>query len=254
MKTIAVINRRGGVGKTVTAHNLGAGLMKKGYRVLFIDLDSQTNLTFDLKGKETDLNIFNVLKDNCTIEESIQHTSEGCLVPATQGLSSADIELNKKLSRERILKKALKPIADKNMFDYVIIDTPPALNILTYNALVSSDYAIIPAQAEIHSIQGIVQLYETGIRPVQEDLNPGLVIKGILITRYNGRAILSSDMKTNLERLASQLDTQLFTTPIRECIAIKEAQASQTNIFDYAPKSHAAEDYQALINELIERV
>ena len=251
MKVLTVINRRGGVGKTVTTNTIGAGLMKKGYKVLFIDLDSQTNLTYDLRAKTSDHNILNVLLGTTTIEESIQHTSEGDIVPATQKLASADIYLNGELGRESKLKKALKPIADKNLYDYVVIDTPPALNILTFNALTSANEVIIPAQAEVHSIQGIVQIYETGIRPVQEELNPGLTIKGILLTRYNGRAILSSDMKANLEKIAKQLNTKLFSTPIRECIAVKEAQAMQTNIFDYAPKSHASEDYQALINELL---
>lgn len=246
---IAIVNRRGGVGKTVTAHAIGAGLSRRGYKTLFLDLDSQCNLTFDLGGAPAPLNSMEVLRGTTTALDAIQHTKGGDIIPASQDLAVADTDLTGKRKEYR-LKEALAPLA--GMYDYIIIDTPPALGVLTINALTACNSVIIPAQAEVHSIQGIGLLYEA-IRAVQRYTNPDLTIKGILITRYNGRAILSRDMKSNLEATARELGTKVFSTPIRECIAIKEAQATQTDIYSYSPRSNAREDYTALLNELEER-
>ena len=246
-ETIAIVNRRGGVGKTVTAHAIGAGLAIRGYRTLFIDLDSQCNLTFDVGAKTAPLTSMEVLSGTATAKEAIQHTQGGDIIPASPSLAVTDTTLEG-TGKEYRLKEALEPIAGE--YDYIIIDTPPALGVLTVNALTACNSAIIPAQAEVHSIQGIGLLYET-IRAVQKYTNPSLAIKGILITRYNGRAILSRDMKENLEATAKELGTKVFNTPIRECTAIKEAQATQSNIFTYAPKSNATTDYTALIQDIL---
>ena len=136
-------------------------------------------------------------------------------------------------------------------YDYVIIDTPAALGTLTINALTAANSVIIPVQADIYSLQGIEQLNQT-IEAVKKYCNPALYIRGILATRYNGRAIISKDMLSNFEEAAGQLNTRLYSTPIRECISIKEAQASQQNIFEYAPRSNAAKDYNAFIDEFLE--
>ena len=245
---IAIVNRRGGVGKTATAHAIGAGLALKGYRVLFIDLDSQCNLTFDVGGKTAHLTSMEVLSGTATALEAIQHTPGGDIIPASPSLAIADTTLEE-TGKEHRLKEALEPIAGE--YDYIIIDTPPALGVLTVNALTACNSAIIPAQAEVHSIQGIGLLYEV-IRAVQKYTNPGLTVKGILITRYSGRAILSKDMKSNLEETAKELGTKVFSTPIRECIAIKEAQAMQRDIYSYSPRSNATKDYRALIEEILE--
>ena len=149
--------------------------------------------------------------------------------------------------REHRLKEALEPLAEK--YDYIIIDTPPALGVLTVNALTACNSAIIPAQAEIHSIQGIRLLYDV-INAVKKYTNPKLKIRGVLLTRYKGRAILSKDMKAILEDTAQELGTKVFNTPIRECIAVGEAQATQSDIFSYSPRSNATEDYKALIDEI----
>lgn len=244
METIAVVNRRGGVGKTATAHAIGAGLARKGYKTLFVDLDSQCNLTFDVGGNPAPLTSMEVLSGTATAQEAIQHTKGGDIIPASPSLAVADTTITG-TGKEYRLKEALAGLD----YDYIIIDTPPALGVLTVNALTASNSAIIPAQAEVHSIQGIGLLYEV-IRAVQKYTNPALTIKGILITRYNGRAILSRDMKSNLEATAKELGTKVFTTPIRECTAIKEAQATQSDIYSYAPKSNATADYTALLNEL----
>jgi len=246
---IAIVNRRGGVGKTVTAHAIGAGLARRGYSTLFLDLDSQCNLSFDIGGDTEAVTSMDVLRGTATALEAIQHTKGGDIIPASPDLAVADTELAGKRKEYR-LREALAPLAGK--YDYIVIDTPPALGVLTINALTACNSVIIPAQAEVHSIQGIGLLYEA-IRAVQRYTNPALTVKGILITRYNGRAILSRDMKSNLEDIAKELGTRVFTTPIRECVAIKEAQATQTDIYTYSPRSNATEDYTALINEIEER-
>ena len=246
-EVIAIVNRRGGVGKTATAHAVGAGLALRGYKVLFLDLDSQCNLTYDVGGETGQPTSLEVLSGTATAKEAIQHTAGGDIIPASPSLAVADTTIDG-TGKEYRLKEALEPLAGE--YDYIIIDTPPALGVLTVNALTACNSAIIPAQAEVHSIQGIGLLYEV-IRAVQKYTNPALTVKGILITRYNGRAILSKDMKSNLEDTAKELGTKVFTTPIRECTAIKEAQATQSSIYAYAPKSNATADYTALIKEIL---
>lgn len=243
---IAVVNRRGGVGKTATAHALGAGLILKGNKVLFVDLDSQSNLSYDLGVTKPDISAMDVLTGEATAEQAILHTPQGDLIPASEDLATADTAITG-TGKEYRLQEALQPL--KEMYDYIIIDTPPALGTLTINALTACAGAIIPAQAEIHSLQGI-GLLNDAIEAVKKYCNRDLYIKGIVITRYNGRAVLSKDMRDNLEAIAAQLHTKVFKDPIRECISIKEAQAAQQSIFEYAPRSNAARDYMALIDEL----
>lgn len=246
---ISIVNRRGGVGKTATAHAIGAGLSQRGYKTLFIDLDSQCNLTYDLGAQGAPLGSMEVLSGTATAQEAIQKTDGGYIIPASPSLAVADATLEG-TGKEYKLKEALEPLAE--LYDYVIIDTPPALGVLTVNALTASDSAIIPAQAEVHSLQGIGLLYDT-IKAVRKYTNPALSIKGILITRYNGRTIISKDMKDNLEATAQTLGTVVFDTPIRECTAVKEAQAKQIDIYTYAPRSNASKDYTALLDDIEER-
>jgi len=246
-ETIAIVNRRGGVGKTVTAHAVGAGLARRGYKVLFVDLDSQCNLTFDVGGTTAPPTSMDVMSGTATAQEAIQHTQGGDIIPASPSLAVADTAIEG-TGKEYRLKEALEELAGS--YDYIIVDTPPALGVLTVNALTASTSVIIPAQAEVHSIQGIGLLYET-IRLVQKYTNPSLKIKGILITRYRGRAILSQDMRESLEETARQMNTKVFKTPVRESIAIAEAQASQRDIYSYSPRSNATADYNAIVDEIV---
>ena len=248
MKTIAIANRKGGTGKTVTSHALGAGLARKGYKILFMDLDSQGNLTYDLAAKPAPLTSLEVLTGTATAGEAIQHTEGGDIIPAAPSLAIADTAITE-TGKEYRLKEALESVA--GIYDYCVLDCPPSLGVITVNALTASNAVIIPAQADIHSLQGLGLLYET-IQAVKRYTNPDLKVEGILITRYRGRAILSKDMRENLEATAAQLDTKVFTTPIRECIAIAEAQASQRDIYSYSPRSNGAKDYTAFIEELLE--
>ncbi len=243
-----VANRRGGVGKTATAHALGAGLTKRGYRVLYIDLDSQCNLSYDLGIQgELQYSSLDVLEGRATASEAILETEGGEIIPASPELATADRIIDG-VGKEYRLKEALEPIARN--YDYIIIDTPPALGVLTVNALTASSRVIIPAQAEVHSLQGIDQLYGT-IEAVKHFTNKKLKIEGVLLTRYIARSIISRDMKDNLEALAKEIGSKTFATPIRECSAIKEAQATQTDIYSYAPRSNASKDYEALVEEII---
>lgn len=248
-KTVAIANRKGGVGKTATAQALGAGLNRRGYKILFIDLDSQCNLTDALGIAQADIigSSLDVLEGSLEASEAILWTELGDLLPATPQLATADKVIDG-VGKEYRLREALEPIARR--YDYIIIDTPPALGVLTVNALTASSRVIIPAQAEIHSLQGIDQLYGT-IEAVKHFTNKKLKIEGVLLTRYIARSIISRDMKDNLEALAKEIGSKTFATPIRECSAIKEAQATQTDIYSYAPRSNASKDYEALVEEII---
>lgn len=250
---ISIINQKGGVGKSTTANALGAGLSLRGYKVLYIDLDAQGNLSYSMNalGKKDMTNSIDVLMNAAKgvpiIKNTIVHTEQGDIVPATPTLASADLMLTN-IGKEYTLKYAIEPI--RNDYDVIIIDTPPALGILTVNALTASDSVIVPAQADAYSLQGIGMLHQTVIA-VRRYCNKELKINGILITRYSPRAILTRQMTKLLEDTAAALHTVVYQTKIRECIAMKEAQAAQQSIFEYAPKSNASIDYNAFIDELL---
>ena len=171
----------------------------------------------------------------------------GDIIPASKALAGADAFIAD-TGKEYRLKEAIEPI--KPLYDYIIIDTPPALGILTINALTAANSVIIPAQADIYSLQGIEQLNET-IKPVKKYCNPDLAIEGILLTRYNARSILSREVAELAEQLAAKLNTKLFTARIREAIAVKEAQISQQSLYSYSPKGNATIDYLQFIDELL---
>jgi chromosome partitioning protein len=246
-ETIAVINQKGGVGKTTTTLAIGAGLILRSFKVLYIDLDAQSNLSHTLKAQTDNLSAIDLLENKAKAVDIIQQTPQGDIIPASIALSGADAFITT-VGKEYRLKEALKPIKEK--YDYILIDTPPALGVLTINALTACTSAIIPAQADTYSLQGISQLYAT-IDAVRQYCNSELKVKGILLTRYSSRAILSRDISDVLEQTAKRLNTKLFKTPIRETISVKEAQANQQDIFSYAPKNNAAIDYAEFINELL---
>lgn len=250
MKILAVINQKGGVGKSTTAAAIAAGLLLKGYKVLAIDLDAQGNLTYNYGAGNSKATALGLLTGEAAAESTIQHTASGDIIAASKALAGADAFIAD-TGKEYRLKEAIEPI--KPLYDYIIIDTPPALGILTINALTAANSVIIPAQADIYSLQGIEQLNET-IKPVRKYCNRGLKIEGILLTRFNARSILSREVAELAEQLAAKLNTKLFTTRIREAIAVKEAQISQQSLYSYAPKSNAAIDYLSFIDELLKGV
>lgn len=250
---ISIINQKGGVGKSTTANALGAGLSLRGYKVLYIDLDAQGNLSYSMNalGKKDTTNSIDVLMNAAKgvpiIKNTIVHTEQGDIVPAAPTLASADLMLTN-IGKEYTLKYAIEPIRDD--YDVIVIDTPPALGILAVNALTASDSVVVPAQADAYSLQGIGMLHQT-VLAVRRYCNSDLKISGILITRYSSRAILTRQMTQMMEDTAEKLHTVVYRTKIRECIALKEAQAAQQSIFEYAPKSNASIDYNAFIDELL---
>ena len=248
MKTYAIINQKGGVGKSTTAHAIGAGLSLKGFSVLFIDLDAQGNLSYTMGANTNGYNALGILERPETARTEIQHTEGGDIIASSPKLAGAE-KLIEDTGKEYRLREALEQL--EGLYDYIIIDTPPALGILTINALTACNEAIIPAQADIYSLQGILQLKAT-IEAVKRYCNPLLSINGILLTRYNKRAVIRREVAEMLQRTAEQLQTKLYNAKIRECTAIVEAQAMKQNIYKYAPRSNATADYKALVEELTE--
>ena len=246
MKTVSVINQKGGVGKSTTAEMLVSALSLKGFKVLAIDLDAQGNLSYSLAADLNSPTILEVLTEEISAKDAIKK-ARADVISSNKALAGADAFIAD-TGKEYRLKEALEKIA-KN-YDFCIIDTPPALGILTINALTASDSVIIPAQADIYSLQGIENLEET-IKAVKKYCNPNLKIEGILLTRYNPRTILSREVSEMAEKLAEKLETKLFKAKIRDAVAVKEAQISQESLFKYAPKSNVTKDYVVFINEFL---
>lgn len=248
-KIISVINQKGGVGKSTTAAALTAGLARAARQVLVIDLDAQGNLSHTMMAAPNKPTAADVLTGRCTLNEAIQTTDSGAdIIPSDEKLTLPDNIITGR-GREYVLRKVLEGI--RGSYDYIIIDTAPALNIISIAALTASTGAIIAAQADIYSIAGIAQLYET-IKVVRAMSNNALEVLGILITRYNGRTNISRDAVQVIENAAKRIGTKVFRSKIRECTAIREAQMLRRDIFTYAPRCNAAKDYLALIEEIQE--
>ena len=244
-RVIAIANQKGGVGKTTTAQNVAASLTYKEYRVLMIDLDPQGNLSFiagaDSVNKPT---VYEVLNDKVSIKNALQQTKSGHIIPANILLSGADMEIK----RPELLRNKVEAV--KNGYDYVLIDTPPSLGILTINALTAADSVIIPLSADVLSLQGLSQLYST-IEAVRRHSNPDLKIEGLLFTQHNNRTLLSREFEKAAKAAAKRMNTKVFQTFIRASVATREAQANQTDILTYAPVSPTAAGYNALTAEII---
>ena len=239
---ITVSNQKGGVGKTTTSAALAAGFSMAGKKVLCIDLDPQGNLGFclglDTEGGST---ILDVLKGDVSIQKAISRTEGIDILPSDITLSSSGLEYNPGEEKESILKNVLKPVMD--FYDYIVIDTPPALNLLTVNAYAVSDYLIIL------SLVGLSQLKET-VESVRIQINPGLKIMGILLNRFNPRTCLCRDVLEMAGQLAGQLETRVFDTKIRSGVAIAEAPAHGESIFEYSPRASAVKDYGKFLDEV----
>lgn len=247
---ISIVNQKGGVAKTTTTLALGAFLHGKGRKVLFVDLDSQCNLTHTIGIQETGPTVLDIMDHKELAGDAVVHTEWGDVIPSTGNLAIADTHFVD-FARAYHLKEALENIQDG--YDYILVDTPPSLGVLTMNALTASNSLVIPAQADRYSLEGVAQLYQT-IDVIRKYSNPHLKVLGILITRYTNRSILRRTVAETLGQVAEARDTHLFEARIRECVAISEAQTKGTDIFSYNKRSNATQDYQAFGMEFLSMV
>lgn len=237
---ITLSNHKGGVGKTTSTVNLGAGIAQRGKRVLLIDADPQANLTQSL-GATPRQSLYQILKGESPTPQRIQEGLD--LIPADLDLAGAEVELAGETGREYILKEAIQGLR----YDYTLIDAPPSLGLLTINALVASDRVLIPIQAEYLAVQGLAKLLGV-IEKIQRRLNPGLQIAGVFLTQYDGRKILNRDIADSIQQ---HLPDKLLQARIRNNVALAEAPAKGQDIYRYQPNSNGAADYTKLTEEVL---
>ena len=246
-KVIAITNQKGGVGKTTTCCGLCGGLVQRGYKVLAIDLDPQGNLSFSLGVEaEDNFTVYDIFKGNCDISDAILGGGVCDVIPSNILLSGVELELTG-VGREYILREQIEQIKDD--YDYIILDTPPALSVLTINAYTASDELVIPMLCEILSLQGIAQLKQT-IFAVQRYYNKALKVRGILLNKYNPRLTLTKEVEELAHMIAQQLETDIFKSRISASVCIAEAPAHGESVMTYSPKSKATKEFSALIDEL----
>lgn len=246
MRIIAFLNQKGGVGKTTTTINVGAGLTMLKKKVLLIDLDSQASLTHScgLESHELKHTLYDLLKKECLFEEAAVKKNDLTIVPASIALSGLEKECAD-FGGEYTLKQTLKSFPK---FDYILIDCPPSLGFLTLNALAAAQEVLIPVQTEFLALQGLSQLLDT-ISVIQQKINPKLRVAGIVGTRYNRRKI-HNDV---IEFLQVHFRDKTFNTFIRENIALAEAPSFGKTIYDHNPVSNGAKDYKMLCKEIIKQ-
>ena len=244
MKTIAIVNNKGGVSKTTTAVNLGAGLSRKGKKVLLVDLDGQANLSQSLGAISNGIDMYKVFKGDIGItpHKVSEHLH---VMPASELLADLELELVSEFERERFLKNALSDI--EGDYDFAIIDCGPSKGLLTVNALTACDDIIIPLQSEYLALQGVRSLTDLVFR-VKKSLNPKVRILGVLITMYDKRKILNKSVAAEISQ-----HYPVFETIIRENVSLAEAPTAKSDIFNYAPRSMGARDYEHLTNEILSK-
>lgn len=245
-KVLAFANQKGGVAKTTTTINLGVALQELGLRVLVVDMDPQGNLTMSLGLNPDDArpSMYDVLVNHVNIEEALVRRELDVVVSSID-LAAAEIALSSLIGRERSLSKALMQVADR--YDYILIDTPPSLGLLTINALTASDAVIVPVQCEYLSLRGLAQLERT-LELVRENLNPRVHIAGILPTMYDSRTVHGREA---VEVLRNSFGDLVFETTIRKTIRFAEAPVKGESVLKYAPTSEAANVYRRLAKEVL---
>lgn len=238
---------KGGSCKTSTAHALVNYAKMKGKSVLAVDCDPQANFSYALHGDLTAPGLYALLTEQAHITDVIQRTQQADLVAAGINLAAAEQQIAAKPGRDFILKSVLQPVKDS--YDLIVIDTQPDLNSLLINALSASDAVLLPMQANSFSILGLYQMQET-ISQVKKYCNPSLTVAGIVLTKYKPRQTLASELRDNIAQQAHDMGTKVFTTYIREGVAVEQSQAMQQSLFEYAPQSNPAKDYAALFEEM----
>ena len=246
---IALANQKGGVGKTTTSVNLGACLAEQGQHVLLIDIDPQGNATSGtgISKATIEQDVYHVLIDETPIKDVIMKTVHDGLdiVPTTIQLSGAEIELTSMMARETRLKDAIDSVNDT--YDYVLIDCPPSLGLLTINAFTASDSILLPVQSEYYALEGLIQLLNT-IKLVQKHFNPALKIEGVLMTMFDARTNLGQQVNAEVKKFFGD---QVYDTIIPRNVRLSEAPSHGLPIIDYDPKSKGAEVYRQLAKEVL---
>ena len=255
MSVISIAIQKGGSGKTTTAINLGAALQRMGKTVLLFDADPQANLSQSLAIlNEPEKNLFTELKKEIAGESGdlqqviIQTQSSLSLVPSSIELAGAELELVSVYGREQVFSWMLEPIKDK--YDFILIDCPPAIGMLTVNALVASDYVLMPLQAEFLPLKGL-RSFMHHFKTIKGKLNKNLEVLGFVLTRYDERKTMNRQVYQELEK---EFGEKAFHTHIRNNIQLAKAQEAGTDIFSFDKQSHGAEDYQNLADELIKKL
>lgn len=260
MRTIAIVNQKGGVGKTTTAVQLAAWLDLSGHRVLSVDLDAQGNMTQTMYGDAArqgdEPTAYDALTGASSVRDAIAHVCHGDLLPASadadctdKRLAHIDAAIGNMPNRYYLLREALEEVGSD--YDFCVVDTPPARDTCSYNALTACDAALIVTEAGEYAVKGIGDLSES-IRQIRKYTNPSIEVAGVLVTKYEGQTLLARGMRRGAEQIAAALGTRVLKTRIRKAVAIGESQAERMSIFDYAPDSGVAKDYEKAINELLE--
>jgi len=259
MRIIALMNQKGGVGKTTTTANLGAALAELKQRVCLIDLDPQAHLTINYGVEQSDeiVNMYDVLVDDRSFLEAIFKIDHNiALVPSSIDLAAAEVQLVSVVGRETLLKEKLEVV--EHDFDYILIDCPPSLGILTVNALAVADEVIIPMQAHFLALQGVAKLLET-VQLVNRRMNPRLKVGGIVLTMFDAQTKLSMEVVAELNGFIEQAqgkplpwaDAKIFRTKIRRNIKLAESPSFGQTILQYDPQSNGAADYRQLAEEVL---
>ncbi|MDD5013630.1 MAG: ParA family protein [Atribacterota bacterium] len=244
MRIITVINQKGGTGKTTITMNLGVALALMGKKILLIDFDSQANLTYSFGIRNPKNTIVEVLQGKQTIQTILVKKEGLDIAPSSSLLADLEVSIINKIGREQLLQDRLKGLKE---YDYVFIDSPPSLSILTINALTTAGEVLIPLQMEILSLQGLTQLLKT-IDEVKNVLNKKLSITGIVVSMYDGRRRLSSEI---LNEIKNNLKEKVFNSLIRICVKIAESPSFAKSVLSYAPSSEGAIDYKNLAKEFL---
>jgi chromosome partitioning protein len=248
-KIYVFVNQKGGVGKTTSAVNIGAYLAGEGKSVLLVDFDSQANLSSGVGAKPPKPGVYELLSGAAPIDQTIRQTAIPMLqvIPASIDLSGAAVELIEQEERDFFLKKALEPV--RNKYDYILIDCPPSLGVLTLNGMTAADAVLIPMQCEYFAMEGLSLLLQT-IKRIQKSLNPPLTIGGIFFTMYDPRTRLAQDV---VKQVSAYFKSKVFTTIIPRNVRLSEAPSHGLPISLYDPQCSGARAYKSLAREVISR-